>query len=633
MPSAGESGPPGSSDYWLTRFVFLRLLGLVYTVAFLIVLFQWEPLLGSHGLLPARQFLEQAAGAWGHGLAAFLHLPTLFWLGASDAAFRGLAILGFVLSLALLCGFANVPSLAALWLIYMSFVHVGQIFYGYGWEILLLETGFLAIFFAPLWRPTPFPRSAPPSPVVILLLRWLLFRVMLGAGLIKLRGDPCWRDLTCLVFHYEIQPNPNPLSWYVHQLPVWFHRVEVLFNHVVELVAPFFLFGPRRARRVAGVLMVLFQVLLILSGNLSFLNWLTLTIAVACFDDGVFRPLLPVRWRERLDASVAGAVESKARGIAGYALLAVVGVLSVGPVANMLSSRQVMNTSFDPFDLVNTYGAFGTIGRERYEIVLEGTDDDPSDPAARWVAYEFNCKPGDPARRPCWISPYHYRLDWQMWFLAMPGAPRDDWFVHLVAKLLDGDPGARGLLAPGAFEDHPPRAIHALYYRYEMTDRGDPGDDYWKRTRVGEYLSPLTREDPRLREYLRERGWDQTGGALLLPGDEDEDQAEGGHSTRRERRHREALLLGGLDVHGPHVQEVLLACVLEGPDREPHDPGHQQDQPDHSKHGVVSSVRLATSASAAGARRSVPGHRGPRNPLGASAERRGDGAKAQEEPL
>ena len=158
----------------------------------------------------------------------------------------------------------------------MSFAHVGQIFYGYGWDILLLETGFLAIFLAPLWRLGPFPARTPPSPVVIVLLRWLIFRLMLGAGLIKLRGDPCWRDLTCLVFHYETQPNPNPLSWWFHQLPPWFHKLEVLFNHLVELVAPFFVFGPRRARHVAGGLMVLFQVLLILSGNLSFLNWLTL---------------------------------------------------------------------------------------------------------------------------------------------------------------------------------------------------------------------------------------------------------------------------------------------------------------------------------------------------------------------
>jgi Lipase maturation factor len=492
-------------SYWLTRFVFLRLLGLVYTVAFLIVVFQWHPLLGSDGLLPATSFLEAVGEDQGRGPGAFLRLPTVFWLDASDATFRAGGYVGLGLSLLVLFGLANVPILFVLWLLYMSFVHVGQIFYGYGWEMLLLETGFLAIFLAPLGNPAPFARRAPPSPIVIVLLRWLVFRLMLGAGLIKLRGDPCWRDLTCMVFHYETQPNPNPLSWYFHQAPVWFHQLEVLFNHIVELAAPFFVFGPRRPRLVAGALVVLFQVLLILSGNLSFLNWLTIAVAVACFDDGVFSRLLPSSPRSRLERHVAGAAETKARRFATYALAAVVALLSLNPLGNMLSPGQVMNTSFDPFELVNTYGAFGSVGRERYEIVIEGTDDDPADAAARWVEYDFKCKPGRPERRPCWISPYHYRLDWQMWFQDMPGAPVEPWLVRLVGKLLQGDPAARALLAPGPFEDHPPRALRARYYRYEFTRGGEHPRAWWKRTLVSEYLPPLARDDPRLGAALDPR--------------------------------------------------------------------------------------------------------------------------------
>jgi hypothetical protein len=358
-----------------------------------------------------------------------------------------------------------------------------------------------------LWDPRPFAKRALPSPVVLVLLRWLVFRLMIGAGLIKLRGDPCWRDLTCLVYHYETQPNPNPLSWYLHQAPVWFHRLEVAFNHFVELVVPFFVFGPGRARLVAGGLVVLFQVLLMLSGNLSFLNWLTIAVAVGCFDDGVFAPLLRGSARERLAGHVSGATETKARRVAVYALAATAAFLSLDPLTNMLSPGQVMNASFDPFDLVNTYGAFGSIGRERYEIVLEGTSDDPTDGAARWTAYEFKCKPGTPERRPCWISPYHYRLDWQMWFQDMPGAPIEPWFVHLVAKLLDGDAAVRALLAPGPFQTRPPRAVRALYYRYEFTRLGEPTRAWWKRALVGEYLPALARDDPRLLEYLRGAGW------------------------------------------------------------------------------------------------------------------------------
>jgi hypothetical protein len=343
---------------------------------------------------------------------------------------------------------------------------------------------------------------------VIVLLRWLTFRLMLGAGLIKLRGDPCWRDLTCLLYHYETQPNPNPLSWYFHQAPAWFHRVEVAFNHLVELVAPWFVFGPRPARLAAGVLIVVFQVLLILSGNLSFLNWLTIVAAVACFDDRALAWLMPASLRARLEPLLSTSGEpTRGRRVAVFALAAVVAVLSINPVGNMLSPGQVMNTSFEPFELVNTYGAFGSIGRERYEIVLEGTADDPNDTSARWVEYDFKCKPGTLARRPCWISPYHYRLDWQMWFQDMPGAPMDPWFIHLVAKLLRGDQGGRALLAPGPFEDRPPRAVRAKYYRYELADPGDPSRAWWKRTFVSEYLPALERDDPRLVEYLRQQGW------------------------------------------------------------------------------------------------------------------------------
>jgi hypothetical protein len=494
---------PGPS-YWLTRFLFLRLLGLVYVVAFLIVVNQWDPLLGSRGLLPAAPFLDRLA-VRGHGLATFFSWPTLFWLDASDTAFHVAAYLGLGLSLALLFGFANVPMLGALWLLYMSFVHAGQIFYGYGWEILLLETGFLAIFLAPLWRPWPFPRTTPPPAIVIVLLRWLTFRMMLGAGLIKLRGDPCWRDLTCMLYHYETQPNPNPLSWYFHHLPAWFHHVEVLFNHVVELVAPFFVFGPRRARHVAGALIVLFQVLLILSGNLSFLNWLTIAIAVSCFDDSLLSLFAPGRALSWIARQTAGAEEAKARRIVVIVLAVVIALLSINPVRNMLSPGQVMNTSFDPFELVNTYGAFGSIGRERYEIVLEGSDAESPDGSAHWIEYDFKCKPGDPLRRPCWISPYHYRLDWQMWFLAMPGANTDAWFVHLVTKLLEGDARARALLAPGPFEDHPPRWIRARYYRYQLTRPGEPG--WWRRTLESEYLPPLSRDSPELEDIRSRVSW------------------------------------------------------------------------------------------------------------------------------
>ncbi len=271
-----------SSTWELTRFAVLRLLALVYLVAFLIIALQWDALLGSHGLLPAEQFLANVHDNL--GAKAYWRVPTLFWLGSSDGVMRALGWLGVVLSAAALLGVTNALVQVALWALYLSFVHVGQIFYGYGWEIQLLETGLLAVFLCPVRSVRPLPRTRVPV-ITMWLLRWLVFRIMLGAALIKLRGDSCWRDLTCLDFHFETQPNPNPLSPWLHHAPHSVHAGGVLFNYLAEGVAPFFAFGFRRWRHVAGLVMVIFQVTLIASGNLSFLNWLTIVPALACFDD------------------------------------------------------------------------------------------------------------------------------------------------------------------------------------------------------------------------------------------------------------------------------------------------------------------------------------------------------------
>src|SRR6266567_3212611 len=291
----------GGNSYWLTRFVILRLLGFVYAIAFFVAADQLVPLIGEHGLTPASHFLATIQSQLGSRMAGLLNVPTLFWFGISDNLLSILSWSGVALSLVVLAGYANAIILAALWMMYMSIVHVGQIWYGYGWEIQLLETGFLSIFLCPLIDGRPFPKCRPPL-LIFWLFRWLGFRIMIGAGLIKLRGDPCWRDLTCLYYHYETQPIPNPISRYLHFAPHWFHRIETAWNHFVELIVPWFSFGPRHARHVAGILLVTFQIFLIISGNLSFLNYLTIIPFLACFDDTFLRRLLPkalVRRAER----------------------------------------------------------------------------------------------------------------------------------------------------------------------------------------------------------------------------------------------------------------------------------------------------------------------------------------------
>ncbi|HZN03261.1 MAG TPA: lipase maturation factor family protein, partial [Candidatus Polarisedimenticolia bacterium] len=459
-----------------------------------------------------------------------------------DGALLSAAWIGVALSLVVLCGYANALILAALWALYFSFVSIGQDWYGYGWEIQLLETGAVAILLCPLLDGRPFPRRPPPF-AAILLLRWLAFRIYLGAGLIKIRGDACWRDLTCLVHHYETQPIPNPVSRFYHFMPLWFHKGGVLYNHLIELAAPWFLFGPRLLRLTAGSLMVAFQVILMTSGNLSFLNYLTIVPCLAAFDDAFLRRLLPRVVTRSADAAAAAhaaaattvAHDAAAAATAGpapeaigappqaallkpsgagraheaiaWAYAALVAVLSLGPVGNMLSSRQIMNTSFDRLHLVNTYGAFGSVGEVRREIVFEGTADDAVTAATVWKEYDFWCKPGTPTRRPCLIAPFQPRLDWQIWFAAMSGPERYPWTLHLVAKLLRNDAGALSLLSTNPFPDRPPRFIRAAYYRYQFAPPGEPDGAWWRRTYLGEWLPPLALEDPRLIRFLQAYGW------------------------------------------------------------------------------------------------------------------------------
>jgi hypothetical protein len=455
-------------------------------------------------LTPASHFLERVQSHLGSPTAGMLRLPSLFWFGISDHALSIFAWIGFGLSLVVLAGYANAILLAILWAMYMSIVHVGQIWYGYGWETQLLETGFLSIFLCSLLDARPFPRRPPPL-LVIWLFRWLGFRIMIGAGLIKLRGDPCWRDLTCLYYHYETQPIPNPISRYLHFAPHWFHQIETAWNHFIELIVPWFSFGPRTARHIAGILLVSFQIILIISGNLSFLNYVTIIPFLACFDDTFWRRLLPtslVRHAERARE------ESKLSGLQNglaIALSILVAYLSIAPVLNLVSDRQLMNSSFDPLDLVNTYGAFGSVGKERPEIIFEGTDDTFITDDTKWKEYEFKAKPGDPNRRPAILAPYQCRIDWQIWFAAMASPSEYPWTLHFVWKLLQNDRGTLSLLASNPFPNAPPHYIRARLYRYQFAPLGDRA--WWKREPIGDWLPALSTDDSEFRRILTAMDW------------------------------------------------------------------------------------------------------------------------------
>ena len=500
------SAPDALPTYWLTRFVILRLLGAVYLVAFLVAANQLVPLIGEHGLLPVGSFFEQVRESLGSRAAGFARLPTFFWFTRSDSALVATAWLGAALSAVVVAGYANALLLAALWALYLSIVHAGQDWYGYGWEIQLCETGFLAIFLCPLLDGRPFPRRAPPTPV-IWLFRWLIFRIMLGAGLIKLRGDACWRDLTALDFHFETQPIPGPLSRWFHFLPRVLLRGGVLFNHVVELAAPWAVFAPRLWRHLGGAFIVALQVVLIFSGNLSFLNWLTLVPALAYFDDSFWAKLLPRALVRRAGEAAAVAEPSPGMKRAAWALTAIVAGLSIQPTVNLLSSRQIMNTSFDPLNLVNTYGAFGSVGRERLNVVFEGTDAAVPDDRADWRPYLYKGLPVLLDRASPQVAPYQLRLDWQMWFAAMSRYQNYPWTAHLAWKLLHNDPGALALFAANPFPKKPPRFVRAVLYRYKFAPPGNAAGHVWEREPLGLWLPPLATDSAELKRFLSAYGW------------------------------------------------------------------------------------------------------------------------------
>src|SRR5438874_7294346 len=315
-------------DYWLSRLVIERGLAALYLIAFVVAFNQFRPLLGERGLLPAPNFLR---------LAPFSRTPSLFHLHYSDRMLAIVAVTGAVLAAAAVLGLVEAAPLwafilawFALWALYLSIVNVGQIFYAFGWQSLLLEAGFLAIFLGPA-------RVAPPT-AVLWMIRWLLFRVEFGAGLIKLRGDPCWRDLTCLYYHHETQPMPNPLSWFFHNLPRPLHRAEVLGNHFAQLVAPIGLAFPQPVSNLAGVIIVVTQGWLVLSGNFSWLDASAVVVAAAAFDNGALSRVLPVH------VPVMSAPPLWYDGVL-IALTVFILVLSYQPARNLLSRRQLMNFS------------------------------------------------------------------------------------------------------------------------------------------------------------------------------------------------------------------------------------------------------------------------------------------------
>lgn len=463
-------------EYYYARLFFERSLAFIYGLGFLVALNQFPALLGTSGLLPVTRFLNRVP---------FQFAPSLFHWHYSDRFLKGLCWIGLILSFSIvlgLSGFLHPLIHVLIWLLlyffYLSITNVGQVFYAFGWESMLCEAGFFMAFMGPEWMM--------PNWVSILILRWMLFRTEMGAGLIKIRGDQCWKDLTALYYHHETQPMPNPLSRYFHFLPRFILRQGVRFSHFVQLVAPFGLFLPQPISTIAGCLIIFHQFILIVGGNYAWLNWLTVVLGFLAISAPIPEHSLLPRplWYDLLIGTVGG-----------FTIW-----LSYRPLLNLFSRRQKMNYCWNRYHLVGAYGAFGSVTKKRFELIIEGSMN-----GQEWKAYEFKAKPGHLSRRPPQFAPYHLRLDWLMWFLPFSVVTegqrvfvleQEEWFLRFLHKLLQNDLKTLKLLKENPFPGRAPAQIRVRYYFYSLNRKQEQKltGNYWKREYVGEYLPPLTLE-------------------------------------------------------------------------------------------------------------------------------------------
>jgi len=519
MASTGTASPPvpkspaheGRNRFAFSTAIFLRLLAVIHLIAFISFWTQLSGLIGAHGILPADSYLQRVHAQI--GAAAYVRLPTLCWQFGADRFLGVLCATGIVFSLLLFIDIAPAICLVALWACYLSLVNVGQIFLGFQWDALLLETTFLAIFIAP-WSWRRRWRFVEPPRLGHTLLLWLLFRLMFLSGVVKLSsGDPNWRNLSALTFHYETQPLPDAVAWWMNQLPVAVQRASCAGMFTIELLVPFFLFGPRGLRHNAAFLLAALQAAVALTGNYAFFNFLTIALCLLMFDDAWWRTLpFCRRVVARGDAetcretdAIAGStsapaiVSARARPFVPSAVLGAIAALVIGytsilalPSFDRTARRPTWFESvarvIAPFNSLNNYGLFAVMTTSRPELIFEGSDDGHD-----WLAYEFPYKPGDLARRPKVVAPHQPRLDWQLWFAALGSADENPWVLSLCEQLLRGTPDVLALVAHNPFPEHPPHYIRVVRYDYHFTtfaERARTGN-WWRRTPLDFYVESV----------------------------------------------------------------------------------------------------------------------------------------------
>ena len=490
-------------SYLLSRWLFLRLLGLIHLSAFASYATQIVGLNGSGGILPATEMLQQVYGQF--GAEAYWLCPTIFWFNCSDAFLQAVTWVGTVLSFFVILGVVTGPALLALAVLWLSLVTVGGEFTGFQSDGMLVEATVLSLFYVS-WQwfepPWPVPESLrqqmPPSRASIWLLRFMVFRIMFASGLVKiLSGDPTWRNLTALTYHYETQPIPTPVAWYAHQLPIWMQKLSVLGMYLSELVSPLLIFVGGPFRIFAAAMMALLQALIALTGNYTFLSFLMITLCVPLLDDRLLKRVFPDKLVEALYGSqILTPVRRWRRYAVNFAISFLIGVAACQSVMTVLGRSAVPSflratvALLSPLRIVDSYGLFAVMTVTRPEIVFEGSED-----GKLWKAYQFRNKPDDDLKRPPpWVQPHMPRLDWRLWFAAMQPVEANPWVLAYVQRLLQGSRCVEDFLLVNPFVDRPPKYIRAFVYDYHFTDsttRSVTGF-WWRRENKRVYLPSVS---------------------------------------------------------------------------------------------------------------------------------------------
>src|SRR5438445_11366619 len=498
---------------WAPRW-FLRALGVIYLIAFLSLWAQVDGLVGSNGVSPVNQFLPAVRAQLGPD--AYTVLPTLCWFSSSDAFLHFLCGSGVVCSLLLIFGIAPAVLLVALFVLYLSLTIAGQVFFNFQWDVLLLETGFLSMLLAPwrlwprellFWPRSPSEATTPVSRAGLFLLKFLLFKLMLMSGVVKLTsGDDSWWNLTALDYHYWSQPLPTVFAWWADKSPEWFKHFSVAFCLVVEIIVPFFIWAPRRPRLIAAGLMIFLQIVIAVTGNYCFFNLLTTALCLLLIDDSVAgrgmegrAPANPAS--QELRPSNAKSISTRWATYAAIAVIVVTFPINAWLIFSAFKPQsrppgRLANfyEQLEAFRIVNGYGLFRVMTKDRGEIVIEGSAD-----GINWAPYEFKWKQGDVERAPGWLARHQPRLDWQMWFAALETPEQNPWLIGLIVRLLEGSRDVTALLAHNPFPDKPPNYIRAMFYRYRFTNSEEHRQTgaWWKRQELREYLPTISRDQLR----------------------------------------------------------------------------------------------------------------------------------------